>query len=685
MLQVNNMSAPASADELAASEARYRSLVQASSAIVWGTTPRGLFETEQPGWAAYTGQSFEQFRAWGWLDAIHPDDRAATTEAWNQALSSGTMYLTEHRLRAADGVFRFMNARAVPVRGADGQVLEWIGVHIDIDERKRVEERLMLLDAMSQATRNASDPTEIMEATTRLLGQHLGVTRCPYATVETDNNEFNIRHDWVAPGAISTVGVYSLDLFGERAATSMRAGHTLCIRDVDRELAAADGAAMFNAIACRAIICCPLVKGGRLLAMMAVHQDRPRDWTAHEVALVEESVERSWAHIERVRATEALRDADRRKSEFLAILAHELRNPLAPIRNGLQVMRLAENDRATVARVRDMMERQVTQMVDLVNDLLDVARITRGDFELKRSRIALETVLAQAVETSMPLIESNQHMLRIDVAAGQFEIDADPTRIAQVIGNVLHNAAKFTPPGGSIDILARREGGAVLLTVSDSGIGIPPSAASSIFEMFSQVGESVDRAHGGLGIGLSLARRLLELHGGSIRLATTAGPGSTFEIRLPLVAANDDEAVADNNTVFGEGPSAPRALRVLVVDDNGDAAEMLSALLSIIGHQTQVANNGIDALALAAQFRPEVVFLDIGMPGMNGYELAERLGCMPELDGMVRIALTGWGEQEDRARSKAAGFDHHLLKPCNLGVVQSLLADLAARPRLLRD
>lgn len=284
---------------LRASEARYRSLVEAGSAIMWDST--------------------------------------------------------------ASGRYRYMTARAVPILDEQGAVREWVGVHVDIDERKRVEQRLRLLDTMSQATRNAVDPQTVMEVTTRLLGQHMGVSRCPYADVEADNDRFTIRHDWTAEGAVSTVGVYSLDLFGKRAASDMREGRTLRIGDVDRELSDSEGAAMFNAIACKAIICCPLVKEGRLVAMMAVHQDRPRDWTGHDVALVEEAVERCWAHIERVRANEALRDADRRKTEFLAILAHELRNPLAPIRNGLQVMRLSQDKPATTAKVRDMMERQVTQ------------------------------------------------------------------------------------------------------------------------------------------------------------------------------------------------------------------------------------------------------------------------------------------------------------------------------------
>ncbi len=664
--------------DMRASEARYRSLVQASSAIVWDTSADGEFDTAQPGWTAYTGQDAQQLRGWGWLAAIHPDDQADTAAKWRHSLATGTMCLVEHRLRGADGRYRYMSVRAVPIVDATGVVREWFGIHIDIDERKRVEERLRILDAMSQATRNAVDAKTIMEITTRLLGEHLRATRCPYADLEADNDCFTIRHDWTAEGAASTVGVYSLDLFGVRAARDMRQGRTLRLADVDGELAEGDGAAMFNAIACKAIICCPLVKEGRLVAMMAVHQDRPRQWTDHEVALVEETVERSWAHIERVRATEALREADRRKTEFLAILAHELRNPLAPIRNGLQVMRLAHDKPATVAKVRDMMDRQVSQMVDLVNDLLDVARITRGDFELKPVRVALKDVVASAVDTSMPLIESNGHALRLDLPPEDIYLDVDATRIAQVIANVLNNAAKYTPSGGSIAVTAKVDAQQVCISVADNGIGIPADSAHRIFDMFSQVGSSMERAQGGLGIGLSLARRLVELHGGRIDLATPDGaPGSTFEIRLPLACASAPAAMAP---IELDAPPSMRSLRVMIVDDNTDAADMLAALMEMRGHTTRVAHDGVHALALAAEFRPEVAFLDIGMPGMNGYQLSEKLGELAGMDTLVRIALTGWGEENDRASARQAGFDHHFLKPCDLNAVDTLLNELAARP-----
>jgi PAS domain S-box-containing protein len=669
---------PASAgDELRASEARYRSLVLASSAIVWGTLADGQFTTDQPGWTGFTGQSFDQLRGWGWLNAVHPDDQAETAAQWRRALAQGSMYIVEHRLRAANGSYRYMSARAAPVINAQGQITEWLGIHVDIDERKRAEERLRLLDAMNQATRNAVDAKTIMEVNTRLLGQYLDVTRCPYADLEPDNDCFTIRHDWLATGAASTVGVYSLNLFGARAAASMRSGITLTIGDVDRELDEDSGATMFNAIACKAIICCPLVKGGKLVAMMAVHQDRPRHWSCDEIALVEEAAERCWAHIERVRATEALREADRRKSEFIAILAHELRNPLAPIRNGLQVMRLAADQPATVARVRDMMERQVNQMVDLVDDLLDVARITRGDFELKRALVDLGSIVASAVDTSGPLIALHRHQLSVALPPDAILLDVDATRISQVIANVLNNAAKYTPDGGRLALIASVSDDMVQIRISDNGVGIAPEHALSVFDMFTQVGTAMERAQGGLGIGLSLARRLVQLHGGTIALVSDATvSGSTFEIRLPLPRRLAPQPPAEPP----ESPHAPaRSLRILVVDDNADAAEMLSALLELLGHSTRSAASGAEALVVAEAWRPEVAFLDIGMPGMNGYELSERLGQMPGLN-LARIALTGWGEDNDRARSKAAGFAHHLLKPCDLEVVDQLLKAIALLP-----
>jgi len=382
------------------------------------------------------------------------------------------------------------------------------------------------------------------------------------------------------------------------------------------------------------------------------------------------------------RLTDDLAEADRRKTEFLATLAHELRNPLAPIRNGLSVMRLGGDNPAAVGKVREMMERQVGHMVHLIDDLLDVARISGGKLELKRQRADLRAILASAVETSLPLIEAGQHALEVDVPDLPLLMDADATRIAQVVANLLNNAAKYTPARGHIRLSVRREGLEAVIAVSDTGVGIAGDALAGVFQMFNQIGRTVDRSQGGLGIGLSLVRRLVEMHGGSV-VAESGGPnaGSVFTVRLPLAEVSDDQAARPLGWDAPAGDGGPAGggeagLKVLVVDDNVDAALTLSMILEASGHVTRVAHDGYGALEAAREFRPRVAFLDIGMPGMSGYDTARAIRAMEELDGVVLVALTGWGAESDRQRSSEAGFDHHLTKPVQLAVVEELLARL---------
>jgi len=372
-----------------------------------------------------------------------------------------------------------------------------------------------------------------------------------------------------------------------------------------------------------------------------------------------------------------LAESDRRKTEFLATLAHELRNPLAPISNGLQLLRGDAGDGPARERLRTMMERQLRHLVRLVDDLLDIARISSGKVELKKERVELETVLNSAVESSMPMVTSCGHSLDVRIADPGVQVIADSTRLAQVVSNLLNNAVKYTPNGGPIELGARPQPDAGVHSGRGPGIAIPTGAPPPVFRMFTQVGRNRDRSQGGLGIGLALVRRLVELHGGSVTAESPgAGLGSTFTVRLPLL-----------QETFPAGPTAPEAaaagsapvFRVLVVDDNVDAAESLAALLELEGHHTRVAHDGDQALAVARAFRPEIVFLDIGMPGKDGYEVARELRLDPLARDTMLVALTGWGAQDDRARSRAAGFDHHLTKPAGLHAVEALLARMAER------
>ena len=375
------------------------------------------------------------------------------------------------------------------------------------------------------------------------------------------------------------------------------------------------------------------------------------------------------------RISEALREADKRKDEFLAILAHELRNPLAPLRNALEAMRLKPHDREAAAWARGMMERQVAQMVRLIDDLLDLSRVSRGRIELRHERTEVVSLVHGALEICGAAIKAGGHTLTLDLPDEPMPLTCDPTRLVQVICNLISNAAKYTPPGGRITVAARRmqgEAGGVEISVRDTGIGIPREMLGKVFDMFTQVEQSVDRSQGGLGIGLTLVERLVALHGGTVE-ARSAGPGqgSEFVVRLPQQA----EAPAPVRVaVLPESPRPVAKRRILVADDNRDAADSLAYMLRIAGHDVRTAYDGQQAIDVAETFRPALALVDIGMPRLNGYETARRLRKTSFGDGLVLIALTGWGQPDDRSRSVAAGFNHHVVKPLDPSMLERLLA-----------
>ena len=380
---------------------------------------------------------------------------------------------------------------------------------------------------------------------------------------------------------------------------------------------------------------------------------------------------------EHTRIEKALRDADRRKDEFLAILAHELRNPLAPIRNSLYILQLTNAHDSATARLTERMERQVNYMVRLVDDLLEVARISRGKVELRTERVDVVSVVRSAVETSRPLIEAGGHQLALEFPADPLTLEGDPVRLTQVIANLLNNAAKYSDGSGKIRLTVRREGHQVAIAVRDTGIGIAPDLLPRVFEAFMQIDGSAGRAQGGLGIGLTLVKSLVEMHGGSVEAHSEGlGRGSEFVIRLPLGAAPRPTEVPENAAGPGD---VLAARRFLVVDDNRDAAESLKTLLKLLGADVHVVYSGPEALEAVAVYKPEIVLLDIGMPGMDGHEVARRLRQQPQFQDLTLIAVTGWGQEEDRYRSQSAGFDHHLVKPVDLSVLQDLLGSLETR------
>jgi signal transduction histidine kinase len=381
----------------------------------------------------------------------------------------------------------------------------------------------------------------------------------------------------------------------------------------------------------------------------------PEELVAHVRALLRMRT----AEAERQKALEALKEADRRKDEFLAMLAHELRNPLAPIRNAVEILQLSE-DRAVHERARELIRRQVAHMARLVDDLLEVSRITQRKVVLQRRVVSLRSIVDSAVEVARPLLDAHRHTLAVCVPEGDLWLEVDAVRLSQVIGNLLHNAAKFTPPGGAVSLTAVRRGDALEIGVADDGVGISPELLSSVFELFSQADRSLERSQGGLGIGLSLVKGLVEMHGGTVSAESAGvGQGSRFTIHLPL-----GRLLATGPPAASSRPQALAAVRrILVVEDNLDSAEAMQMLLREMGHEVAIVNHGHEAVDVARAFAPEIILLDIGLPGMDGYALARELRSMPETGAARMVAVSGYGQQKDRARSQAAGFDMHLVKP----------------------
>jgi CheY-like chemotaxis protein/two-component sensor histidine kinase len=360
-------------------------------------------------------------------------------------------------------------------------------------------------------------------------------------------------------------------------------------------------------------------------------------------------------------------------NEFLAMLAHELRNPLAPIRNAVTIMQLETLNSPVLRNCRDVIDRQLTHVTRLVDDLLDIGRLTSGKINLRKELVPYADVVQRAVETARPVLEARSHTLKVRLPAQPVHVDCDPTRISQVIQNLLVNAAKFTPQGGSIEVAVTQEAGFVITSVTDNGRGIEPAELQRVFQLFAQ-GEQANPGESGLGIGLTLARSLVEMHGGALDGASAGlGHGSTFTFRLPAAEARPQDD--------GEPAQAPQhqGRRVLVVDDNRDAADSTTAILRLLGYQVESAYDGESALVLAPRFRPQVVLLDLAMPGIDGFETQRLLRAMPGLENMFTVAMTGYGNEDDKRRTRAAGFDAHLTKPVDLDGLIRLLNEARER------
>jgi PAS domain S-box-containing protein len=586
------------------------------------------------------------------------------------------------------GGVRWIDAHYVPDRDGSGGVAGFFVLVSDISERKKAELSLTrrvneqaALYRFTDRLHHAGSPSEVFDAALDSILSALGCDRASILLFDEAGTMRFVAWRGLSDRYRQAVEGHSPWGPGERNPEPITMDD-IAASDLPaplKEVVTGEGIGAFAFI--------PLVGDGRLLGKFMIYYDAAHAFSEEEVDLaltigrqLAFGVQRKRAEEERARAEEALREADRRKDEFLATLAHELRNPLAPIRNALHLLRLTGGSGPAADRIHEMMERQVGHMVRLVDDLLEVSRITRGKIELRRERVELAAVVRNAVETSRPLVEAARHDLSVSVSGEPVIVEADPVRLAQVVSNLLNNAAKYTDEGGRIAVSARREGGDAVVAVRDSGAGIPEEMLPRIFEMFTQVDRTLGRAAGGLGIGLALTRSVVEMHGGRVE-ARSDGPGrgSEFVVRLPLAAA--EGSAADGEARDGVTPAALAPRRILAVDDNRDAADSMGMLLRLLGADVQVVYDGPAALAAIGDDRPEVILLDIDMPGMDGYEVARRLRQDPRLGDATLIALSGWGQEDDRRRAREAGFDHHLVKPVAPDALQALLASLDAGGR----
>jgi signal transduction histidine kinase/ActR/RegA family two-component response regulator len=562
-----------------------------------------------------------------------------------------------------------------PIRDSDGVILGMFTAAVETTARVAGEQRQAFQLQLADRLRGLSSAEEVIIAATELARSHLDVTRAFFAEIDDEAGSFTIPAQYMSMHALPGLPARGrISEFGSSLQPTLAGGDAIVaerLRDDPRFAAHAD---VYDALGIQAMVVMPLVRGGRLRANLNVAHDQPRRWSADDVALIADVAERAWEALERARAEQALLTSHRMKDEFLAMLAHELRNPLAPISAAADLLALGRLDTDKVRSTSAIIRRQVAHMTALVDDLLDVSRVTRGLVTLVREPLDMHEIVVAAVEQARPLLLARNHALQLGEGAGLATVHGDRKRLVQVLANLLGNAAKYTAPGGRIDVHLSLHGTAVTVSVDDNGMGMEPELASRAFDLFAQGERSADRTQGGLGIGLALVRHLVELHGGTVT-ARSPGPGhgSTFTFTLPAIGTAAVPAKSTPDVPLDRLASCAR-LRVLLVDDNADAAAMLGLIVEEAGHEITVELSAQGALQRAAQHPYDACLLDIGLPGINGNELARRLRALPGMRNALLVAVTGYGQPADRRDSQQAGFDYHFVKPVDSARLLSLLA-----------
>jgi PAS domain S-box-containing protein len=636
-------SAELAAEAVYASEQRFRALVTATSDVVYRMSP-DWSEMRQLVGRQFIADTTEPDRSWP-EKYIHLDDRPHVFEVIGEAVRTKSIFELEHRVVRVDGSLGWTFSRAVPILDPDGNVIEWFGTASDVTRRKEAEEALV------RSEQHAKQSLELL---------YYLVEQCPFGMYIVDE-DFRIAtmNRGSQEGAFANVRPVIGRPFDE------------AMRILWPEPVAADIIREF-----RRTLDTGEPYSSKDFVNPRADTDRVEgyEWELHRVTLPDgrPGVACYFFDATELRAAEAaLRESDRRKDEFLAMLAHELRNPLAAISNAVNLT-AQSTLQEHIEWAMGVITRQMRHLTHLIDDLLDVSRISRGKIELRRTVVELTPILEGAAATVRPLVEERKHTLELSADRGDLWSDVDPTRLEQVVVNLLSNAAKYSDNGGSIRLSARSEGEKVVIAVKDRGHGIPPEKLPQMFELFAQGDRSLARSEGGLGIGLTVVKKLVEMHGGTVEVRSEgSGMGSQFLVRLPRAAR---PASAASGAVSPAPAAEKRCARILVVDDNVDTARSLAKLLELLGHEVRVAYNGPEGIEAARRLEPEFILLDIGLPGMDGYEVARRLKQEPGCRATVIIAVSGYGQDEDRRRSREAGFDHHLVKPVDFDQLVSLMS-----------
>jgi PAS domain S-box-containing protein len=621
---------------------------------------------------------FEQY-----LQVVHADDRERVRATMAESIERTGWHRIEYRVTWPDGRIRWLEARGRVRRDQAGRALSVAGVCMDIHARKQTEQDLTFLAAASAELAGVCDLSTTLDRIARLAVPQFA-DWCAIDLLQPDGTLERVAavhvdpaktplaqelHRRTPPEPTSPIGVWNVARTGRCELVEEVTDETLQARASD-----AESLRILRALGLHSYIGAPLVARGRTLGVLTfVTTQSGRRYGPRDLTLAEDLARRAAVALDNAQLLAAARESDRAKDVFLATLAHELRNPLAPIWNGLTIIQRCKDDPQRIEQVAGIIERQVGQLSRLVDDLLDVSRISTGKIALKKEPTHLVHVIGAAVEMSRPHIEAAHHKLSISFPDEPTDLVADPARLAQVFSNLLNNAAKYTRRGGRIDVVVEAQPRELVVRVRDNGIGIAPEMLGKVFGLFTQVTHPAERRQGGLGIGLSLVEGLVRLHGGTVEAASPGlDRGSEFTVRLPR--QRREPAAAANGAAVPLAPHPAQARRLLVVDDNEDAASTVAELLRMAGNEVQVAHEGLEAVEQARRFRPDVVLLDIGLPDIDGYEVARRIRRLPGVRQPILIALTGWGQPQDKEAAARAGFDHHWTKPVDPGRLQELSA-----------